>query len=312
MSEKAKYIVCKKILANFQNKRYTTINNNEEVILGLLHDYVFKNVFGVDGHEDVLKFLVNTVFIDKGFNPVKKVELKNSELIKETYWQKTAVLDIRAEDDLGRSLNIEVQVQDNDNFRGRSLSYWSRLHILQEKKGDSYKELQPTICINFLNFDLFDDGKMHHCIMAKDIDENGKVFSPDMQIHYIELKKIDKIESKLEELAYIIKNLKENTRDEMENLLIKDAYYEQIQEYFEHCVEDEQTRYEVIVRERNMKDYTGGLLAAQQRGIEQGAHEKAIDTAKKLIEMGLPLDKILIATGLKEEDVHLISRNLRP
>lgn len=278
--------------------------NNDEVVLGLLHDYVFKNVFGVDGHEDVLKFLVNTVFTDKGFNPVKKVELKNTELIKETNWQKTAVLDIRAEDDLGRSLNIEVQVQDNDNFKGRSLSYWSRLHILQEKKGDSYKELQPTICINFLNFNLFEDDKMHHCIMAKDIDENGKVFSPDLQIHYVELKKICKTETKLEQLAYIIKNLKENTRNEMENLLIKDPYYEQIQNYFENCVQDEQTRYEVIVRERNMKDYAGGLYAAQQRGIEQGEHKKALETARNALTMGLDIKNICLLTGLSEEEIN--------
>ena len=281
-------------------------SNSDEVILGLLHDYVFKNVFGVDGHEDVLKFLVNTVFTDKNFLPVKKVTLKNNELVRETNWQKTAVLDVRAEDEKGRSLNIEVQVQDNDNFRGRSLSYWSRLHILQEKKGELYKELQPTICINFLNFNLFDDDKLHHCVMAKDIDEEGQIFSQDMQIHYIELKKIKKTETKLEQLAYIIKNLKEDTREAMENLLIKDPYYEQIQDYFENCVQDEQTRYEVIVRERNMKDYAGGLYAAQQRGIEQGARDAKLETAKKFIGMGLTIEQVVQGTGLTEEEVRLI------
>lgn len=284
---------------------------DDDVILGLLHDYVFKNVFGVDGHEDVLKFLVNTVFTDKGFDPVKKVELKNTELIKESYWQKTAVLDIRAEDELGRSVNIEVQVQDNDNFKGRSLAYWARLHILQEKKGELYKELQPTICINFLNFNLFDDEKLHHCVMVKDIEEGGKIFSQDLKIHFVELKKITKTETKLEQLAYIIKNLNENTREIMEDLLIKDPYYEQIQEYFENCVQDEQTRYEVIVRERNMKDYAGGLYAAQQRGIaqgiEQGARENSLENARNFLKLGLSIEQVAEGTGLSKEEVLAIS-----
>ncbi len=302
----------KELLEKSHNLEYTMGSGEKEIILSLLNDYIFKNVFGVEGHEHLLEFLVNTVLKDKGFKPVHNLILKNSEIIKQHNWQKTSALDIRADDENGNELDIEVQVREEENYKGRSLFYWVKLYSLQAKKGDFYTDLKPAICINFCNFILFpNDDKFHHCIMAKDIDENGEIYSQDLKLYFIELPKIKQIESKLEEIAYILKNLTEKTRDAMKSILLKDPVYEEIQAYFENCIEDEETSWAAIAHERAMLDYASGLYSAQQKGIregiekglQQGAHEKAIETATKFLAMGLTVEQVVEGTGLSEQEI---------
>ena len=47
-------------------------------------------------------------------------------------------------------------------------------------------------------------------------------------------------------------------------------------------------------------------------GLQQGAHEKAIETAKNFLDMGLPIDKIAQGTGLPLQTVEELAKSLTP
>ena len=47
------------------------------------------------------------------------------------------------------------------------------------------------------------------------------------------------------------------------------------------------------------------------KGVSQGEHQKAIETAKNLLEMKLSVENISKATGLSIEEINLISNNTK-
>ena len=49
--------------------------------------------------------------------------------------------------------------------------------------------------------------------------------------------------------------------------------------------------------------YNIGFIDGEKRGITQGAYQKAIETAKKLIDLGLPQNQITSVTGLSIEEI---------
>ena len=50
-----------------------------------------------------------------------------------------------------------------------------------------------------------------------------------------------------------------------------------------------------------------GIAIGEERGISlgitQGAYQKAVETAKNLIDLGLPQDQIALVTGLSVEEI---------
>ena len=49
-----------------------------------------------------------------------------------------------------------------------------------------------------------------------------------------------------------------------------------------------------------------GLVEGEARGRSEGSHEKALETAKNLLQFGLSLEKIAQATGLTQAEVEAI------
>ena len=46
-----------------------------------------------------------------------------------------------------------------------------------------------------------------------------------------------------------------------------------------------------------------GILLGRNEGVSLGAYQKAVETAKKLINLGLPQDQIALVTGLSIEEI---------
>ena len=51
------------------------------------------------------------------------------------------------------------------------------------------------------------------------------------------------------------------------------------------------------------RDLKNSLDLAKEKGFAKGERKKAIEIAKNLLEMGMPIDSIMKATGLSREDV---------
>ena len=55
--------------------------------------------------------------------------------------------------------------------------------------------------------------------------------------------------------------------------------------------------------------YCEGLSDGISQGISQGEHQKAIETAKKFLAMGISIEQVAQGTGLSIDEIKLITNN---
>jgi predicted transposase/invertase (TIGR01784 family) len=70
--------------------------------------------------------------------------------------------------------------------------------------------------------------------------------------------------------------------------------------------EAEDTQYERYSNFTDKKVEEGreeGIAIGEERGIEKGAHQKALEMARNLLKIGLPIDQIILVTGLSKKEI---------
>lgn len=296
-------------------------NKKGREVQGLLNpkiDYVFKRIFGHTGNEDITKALLSSIIKDKisdvrvDCNPITEKDLLDDKM---------GILDIKAKLNNNINCNIEMQVVDKKNIEKRILFYWSKMYTMSIKSGDDYEKLEKSIVILFTDYNLKKLEKVNKFITKWNIreEENPKIILTDaLEIYIIELSKgeellknIDKNEQTKNSLNTWLKfiNNPEAVND-MDNKEVKKA-----KEVLEEISQNEYERYKAELRQKYIMDqkateaagYDKGLEAGIEQGIkqgiQQGIQQNKIEIAKKLLELGDEIEKIIVATGLTKEQI---------
>ena len=162
-------------------------------LVNILIDFAFKKVFAGNGEESkyILRDFLNSILELKGKNKIKEIIYLNPFNDREHEKDKQSIMDIKVKTELDELIDIEVQINDVDDYRKRSLYYWSKLYGESIKKGKPYYELKKSIVINILDFNIIEENnKYHNVFVIKERDENT-LFIEDLEIHYIELRKFN-------------------------------------------------------------------------------------------------------------------------
>ena len=101
--------------------------SSDAPLLDPKNDYVFKRLFAQ--RIDLLTDLVNLV--RGGAEPLKLTEILNPHILPEDITGKQIVLDVRALDSRGRSIDVEVQVRAQRDYSARALYYLARSLVYQ-------------------------------------------------------------------------------------------------------------------------------------------------------------------------------------
>ena len=129
----------------------------------MTHNSVFLHVFGEPEGLPLLESLINAHFEAVGLPLVHKLELQSRDLPPQHQGEKFAVVDILAEDETGRTVNVEVQTTRKPAYSERALFYWARLFARQLPAGGDYSKLNPVISLNFLEYEITKRGPwLHH------------------------------------------------------------------------------------------------------------------------------------------------------
>ncbi|MBL8817712.1 MAG: Rpn family recombination-promoting nuclease/putative transposase [Planctomyces sp.] len=112
-------------------------------------DFAFRKLFGDPRNSDILIDLLNSVL--QPVVPITSVEVLNPFLDKAYADDKLSILDIKARDEAGRWINVEMQTTISSALRNRLVYYTSALYSSQLLEGESYATLTPAICICFLS-----------------------------------------------------------------------------------------------------------------------------------------------------------------
>ena len=242
--------------------------NAEEKIVMLKLDIIFKRVFGNEKNTEIIAGFISDM-LDIPREKITKVVIKNVELPPDEIDQKFSRLDLNLYVD-GRKINIEMQVNKESAYKERTLFYWAKLYSDDLDSGEDYSALSQTICVNIINFNLFDCENYHSHFMLKE-KERDEIMTDKLAIHFFELKKVGKYKrnKRMEDWLTLI-----NAETEGDLMALQqNTSIPEIQKtivILREMSADEKIREEARRREKRLHDEATALNHARTEGIEEG------------------------------------------
>jgi predicted transposase/invertase (TIGR01784 family) len=162
----------------------------KEVWYDLLNDVMFKIVFGSEGNEELLRYLLNALLEYEGDNAIVSLNILNPFLIPSRVVEKLGILDILAKDASGKLFSIEMQREDDDDLINRALFYADKKFATQLKAGESYGSLRKTLALWILgpNVEPLASPAIHNSYGIKHLD-NNELLTDIKEYHFVELSK---------------------------------------------------------------------------------------------------------------------------
>ena len=291
------------------------------VLLPPTMDFVFKGLFGHEKKPEILISFLNAVLTPE--EPITSITFKDRTLDRRYRKDKVGVLDLLAQTDKGELVNVEVQLADENDMIERSLFYWSRLFSGQLESGHFYDQLERTICINILDFNLMDTDDYHSSYRLKERDRNDEL-TDLLEIHYIELKKmkdikdVSEVKTQLEAWIEFLKHPESRVSYELAH------QHETIREAKEEllalsCDRKYRLHYEARFKEwmdrlnrmhyAEKKGIQQGIQQGIEQGIERGIQQNKVEIAKQLMDV-LDVQTIAIKTGLSLDEVLQLKKEM--
>ena len=275
-------------------------------------DFGFKRLFGSECNTELLISFLNTIF--HGKQNIQKVTYINSE-------SRPGFFVVRCENDKGEKFIVEMQNVYQEFFKDRTI-YYSTFPIREQAQrgGDWDFHLNPVYTIGLLNFN-FADGlenakRWHHEVKLMEVDTH-EVFYDKLTYIYVEIPKFDKKESELESMydkwMYVLKNLSNlmqrpaALQERVFTRLFEQAEISKFDKQELKLYEDSVNAYRDIVnaiRTAEKKKYAEGRAEGRAEG-EKKAKEKI---ASNLLALGVPIETIMQASGLSEEEIKSLSK----
>lgn len=259
-------------------------------MLKLKLDVIFKAIFGNEKNEEIIAAFISSL-LGIPRESIKKIVMDNVELIPENFADKFCRVDLKMKVN-DKIVNVEMQIVTGENFRERTIYYWARIFGSQLKSGKYYSDLKETICINIIDFNLFDckEFHSHFKVMEKDRHE---VLSDVFSIHFFELKKIDENLDENNLLKLWLQLIKAETEEEIS--MIENTHVKEINDaimILRNVSADEKMRQIAEMREKALHDEANALYSAEKRGREKGKAEERKSIIEKLKKRGMSEEEI--------------------
>jgi predicted transposase/invertase (TIGR01784 family) len=240
--------------------------------LSPIQDLVFKKLFGENDNADILADLLMSI-LSLPASEYESLEFCDTHVIPDSDEGKLIILDIRIKTKSGTILDIEVQVLNVSAMRNRILYYICDLVASQLKRADQYYEIKPVICIVISDYDLVPEETDCHNIYRIKNEKSHKTFSNLLEIHTIELKKLDKEKSNVKLLNWL-KFFKATTEGELEVVAQTNPMINKARGILMELSADEILREQIRARKRAWLDYNTLMYEAHEQGLEEGETER--------------------------------------
>ena len=286
------------------------MSNLKEKYINPLTDFGFKKLFGTEPNKDLLIDFLNQILPKK--HNISELQYSRNEQFGQNDLDRKAIFDLYCVGKNGERFIVEVQKAKQNYFKDRSIYYASFPIQEQAKKGQWDYKLEPVYTVGILDF-IFDEHKndknLLHIIELKD--QNCNVFYDKLKFIYIELPKFTKSEDELnnqfDKWLYVFKHLSELQKRPQK---LQDRIFEKLFEAAEIAkfTADERDAYEESLK--YYRDIKNVVDTSRQEGIiegiEQGTKSKSIEIAKQMKKDGLSIKKIILYTGLSQQEIEKI------
>jgi len=264
------------------------------------NDFLFKRIFGSEENRDVLITFLNRTFAEANRPSLTEIHLLNPYTDKDAPRDKQSILDIRAKTSEGEMINIEMQLFNKYDTEKRTLFYWSKLYSGQLQEGQPYKALKKCVTINILNFSFLPNEQYHNIFHLRE-ERSGISLSDDIELHFLELPKLDVSKHSIQEggLVNWLLFLKGTQRNQWEVLSMNEPVLKKAMDTLEFLSQDAEVRQLYEARQRYLHDEA----SIREGAFAEGEYTKAIKIASKMLKMGVDLSVIIEASGLSEAQV---------
>lgn len=270
----------------------------DKSIMSVKLDWTFKEL--------MLKEEIRNRFIEA----VLKVKINSSIILntflrKDYFDDKLGILDVRVMLEDKTQIDIEIQVIPFKQWAERTLFYTSKMYVEQINQGDEYKVLNKCINISILDFAYLDEEDFFNTFHIRN-DKTNKLYTDKMGFYILELPKIPKEVENINDLLLWCKFIDASSEEEMKMLATQNESINVAYEELKRLSQDEQKRAEYEARQKAIRDYNSLVYQFKEEGIR----ESKIEIAKNLLKMELPIDKIINATGLSEETINQLKKEI--
>ncbi|SFF48112.1 conserved hypothetical protein (putative transposase or invertase) [Paenibacillus algorifonticola] len=288
-------------------------------LLNPRNDFLFKRIFGSEENRDVLLAFLNRTFAEAGQPPLSEIILLNPYTDKDSPRDKQSILDIRAKTNEGEIINVEMQLFNKYDTEKRTLFYWSKQYSGQLQEGQSYSQLKRCVTINILNYSLLPNDLYHNVFHLRE-DRTGISLIDDIEIHFLELSKLDEQAVPIEKggLVNWLLFLKGADQSKWEALTMNEPVLKKAMDTLEFLSQDLEARRQYEDRQKYLHDEASMIEAALSRGFAEGAAEGEAkgeakgkmeakkEIARKLLALNIERSVIAEASGLTEEEIRAI------
>ena len=269
-------------------------------------DMGFKRIFGQAINKDLLIDFLNALL--EGERSIKDITFLDKELLPVYREDRGVIYDIYCTDENGEQFIVEMQNQEQINFRERALYYLSQTIARQGEKGPNWKfELKSVYGVFFMNFKLKGSAhKLRTDIVLADRDTH-ELFTDKMRYIFLELpaftKEEDECENDFERWIYVLKNM-----ETLQRLPFKarSAVFQKLEEIVDIASLSKEDR---MKYDESIKVYRDNLAVrafAVEEGRAEGRAEEKRENARGMKKEGIPAETIAKITGLSPEEIMLL------
>ena len=204
--------------------------------------------------------------------------------------------------DSDRVFDLEMQTTDKKNLGCRMRYYQSLIDAELLDKGANFNDLKESNIIFFCTFDPFRKGLPQYtfcnsCEELPDLKLDDKCRKIAYNVNAFE--KVD--DEKIRKLLEFISTGKSETP--LTNKICKELKRVQGNEEWRA----EYMTWEMLKQDTYDSGFSAGeeygIAIGEKRGISLGAYQKAVETAKKFLSMGLSVEQVADGTGLSVEEI---------
>jgi predicted transposase/invertase (TIGR01784 family) len=247
-------------------------------------DYAFKHLLGRDATRPILIDVIDNVLNPLPGHHIRDIELMNPFNPKEALDDKLSILDIKARDQSGRQLNLEMQMLASIAYDKRILYYWAKLHQQQLHQGADYLTLRPTISISFLNHVMFPNVPDYHLWFRLLERTHEFALSEDVEFHILELPKFKKsaaeLATGLDFWLYFLRHAETMDTEALPTCLQQQPLVLRAVEELKMLSQSDVERERYEARRKAQLDYNTGMKGARLEGRQEGRLEGRVEGEK--------------------------------
>ncbi|MBI2391156.1 MAG: Rpn family recombination-promoting nuclease/putative transposase [Deltaproteobacteria bacterium] len=151
-------------------------------------DVVFKMLFAEPRNEGLLKSLLAAVL--RPPSPIAHVTVIDPELPKELVEDRGVRLDVLVELEGGKLVDVEMQCDPRGGHGARWLYHWARLYSSRLRRGDGYDDLEPVVCVVFLDART-PANRFHATYEVREVHDH-RPLSDVLAVHVVQLPRLER------------------------------------------------------------------------------------------------------------------------